>query len=166
MLPLFWEFFSFIFHFIQSYYNAIPGYIGINNLIIFKGSNSVCSKTWKAFTIKFNSYYFQSIFFFWILATEYQFLKSTLCWGEISLKNIFTILEPFSRSEKFVHYYMFTFSLTLWTYIFSFYLTFCLRTWFCDFYRISPMSLLLAFCAFFINCWWKICSFSRLGKMT
>lgn len=124
MLAFFWEFFSFISHFIQSYYNAILDYISINHLIIFKGSNSVCSKTWKAFTIKFNSYYFQSIFLFWILAIEYQFLKSTLCWGEISVKNIFTILEPFSRSEKFVHYHIFTFSLMLWTYIFRLYFTF------------------------------------------
>lgn len=82
--------FSLLFHFIPSSYDAIPNYIGMDNLMYFYGPDSVCSETWKAPIIIFNFLYFLclSVNFLdpcnWIIS-----LKSTSLLRVLSVKNTF-----------------------------------------------------------------------------
>lgn len=70
--------FSLHFHFIPSSYDAIPNYIGMDNLIYFYGPDSVCSETWNAPIVIFNFLYFLCLSnsqFFRPLQLNYQFKK-------------------------------------------------------------------------------------------
>lgn len=69
--------FSCVFHFIQSSYNEIPGYTGVDNLIYFKDlALFVYSETWIAPIIKFNLLYFLCLSnseFFGSMQVNFQF---------------------------------------------------------------------------------------------